>query len=345
MTVPKLTVITATYNDELYIREAVESILNQTFADFEYFIVDDGSTDNTFIILTSIHDKRIKLIRNESKTGPAAARNLALTKAKGEFIAIMDGDDISQPDRFKIQMDYFKNHPNVDYLGTGVRIVTKEGNKYLRDEIKPLSNGAICWMMLHKSPIVHATSIVRKELIETVGYYDESLKRGEDIDLMRKISKIGRLANVPNILYTYRVRGGIEQSQIFSFGKPFLQHIHTTYMEDLLGYAFNKEILNFLWSMRYPLQDKLSECGDDHLLFDAVTALFFLYNAFQSRYELTPDDQKYIHEDLLIWTSKIASKSKNYSKLIDIFLRSENLTNLSPSSTLIKAWVKSIISM
>jgi len=341
MMTPILSVITATHNDGLYIQEAINSILEQTFSDFEYLIVDDASTDATLSILTRFKDKRLSIIHNDQKMGPGAARNRALEEATGEYVAVMDGDDISHPERFQMQMDYLVTHPNIIYLGTGVRMISKEDGQFIRDEIKPLTDGAARWTLLHKSPIFHPTSIGRRDLINKAGNYAEDLPRCQDVDLMRRISSSGELGNMPDILYTYRTRTGSAQNKVVEFGKPYVQRVHSTYISGLLEGRFDPDIIKFLWSVRYPIHNDFPSHNHDDIIVSAISALFALYHEFLKGYNLSAEEKAFIQKDLLIWISKVASKSENYTMLLDNLLKPENLTNLRRSNSLIKASLKS----
>src|SRR5690625_6791695 len=122
----KISVIMPAYNEERYIAESIQSILNQTFQDFELIIVDDGSTDKTFEIASSFNDPRVKLYKQQN-SGPAAARNKALSLAKGKYIALQDADDRSKPERLEKQYDFLEN--NLDYIavGTDADYIDKDG--------------------------------------------------------------------------------------------------------------------------------------------------------------------------------------------------------------------------
>ena len=119
-----VSIITAVYNDEKFIKKSVESILNQSFSEFEYIIVDDGSTDNTLDILKEIEkvDKRV-IVLTQKNQGAAAARNLAIHSAKGKYVAIQDSDDLSSPDRIKTQVDQLlksNNNNVISFTGFGI---------------------------------------------------------------------------------------------------------------------------------------------------------------------------------------------------------------------------------
>src|SRR3989338_10709157 len=135
----KISVIMSVYNGMPYLPEAVKSILNQTYKNFEFIIIDDASTDQSTKYLRFLKDKRIKLIKNSKNLGLAASLNKALKFAKGEYIARMDADDISLPKRFEKQVKFFKKHPSVDICGTWVNLIDDVG-KIIGEKKYPISD-------------------------------------------------------------------------------------------------------------------------------------------------------------------------------------------------------------
>ena len=113
MTQPKVTILMPAYNASLYIKESIESMLNQSFSDFELLIINDGSKDNTSEVVKSIVDERIRLVENEQNLGLANTLNKGMKLAKGEYLARMDADDLSTPNRLQTQVDYLDSHPDV----------------------------------------------------------------------------------------------------------------------------------------------------------------------------------------------------------------------------------------
>lgn len=198
----KVSVLMPVYNVQDHVSEAVDSILNQTFKDFEFIIIDDASTDSTFEIINSYKDERIVLLKNETNIGLAASLNKGIKIAKGEYIARMDGDDISMPKRLEKQVDYLDKHPEVGVLGTYIKLFGSVStiNKYFLKDIE-------CKLqLLFGVPFAHPTVVFRKVIFTSSNlYYDESLHQyGEDYDLWFKLSKFTNFANLPSILLKYR---------------------------------------------------------------------------------------------------------------------------------------------
>ena len=198
---PKITVLMPVYNCELYIREAVDSILNQTFKDFEFLIIDDASSDETVMILKSYCDPRIQLIEKQINTGYTNSLNQGLKLAKGEFIARMDGDDISLPERFAKQVSLLDKNPEVIMCGTSYSIIG-ENEIFLLPE----SHQEIKVNLLKGNCIVHPSVMLRNNIIVANNIsYDQQTEPAEDYDLWIRLLLLGKLHNLQECLLRYRV--------------------------------------------------------------------------------------------------------------------------------------------
>jgi glycosyltransferase involved in cell wall biosynthesis len=202
---PKISVLLPVHNGECYIAEAVESILHQTYRDFELIVIDDGSVDLTAKIIRSFRDKRILHIKHERKLGIVASLNEGLELAKGEYIARMDADDISLPRRFELQLDYLREDPTVGVLGCRVIEINSSGN-VLREIHSPLLDSQIRWLMCFENPMRHPTVLTYSQLLRDLGGY-RNFRASEDYDLWQRMSEKTRLANLGNFLLLYRLHG------------------------------------------------------------------------------------------------------------------------------------------
>jgi len=196
---PMLSVIMPVYNCELYVKEAVESILNQTFTDFEFLIIDDKSTDKTVEIIKQFSDSRIQLIEKPVNTGYTNSLNYALKIAKGEYIARMDGDDISMSERFLEQLHVLKSDDKICVCATNFTLI--HSNKYIQ---YPENNDAIKIAMLSFNPIVHPSVMIRKSALNDLEY-DVSKEPAEDYDLWTKLIWLGNFYTIQKPLLRYRV--------------------------------------------------------------------------------------------------------------------------------------------
>jgi glycosyltransferase involved in cell wall biosynthesis len=185
----------------LYIREAVASILNQTYTDFEFLIIDDASTDDTVAIIKSIEDPRIKLIEKPKNTGYTTSLNYGLSIAQGKYIARMDADDISLPQRFEKQVTFLEKHPEVVVCGTGYSIIGTNTKKQF-----PEGHEDLKIELLKGTCFGHPTVMMRKQVLEAHALQYETTKEpAEDYDLWVKLLAYGKLHNLQDILLKYRV--------------------------------------------------------------------------------------------------------------------------------------------
>lgn len=202
---PHVTVLMSVYNGAKYLSEAIESILKQTYSDFEFLIVDDASTDCSIEIIKNYADPRIRLIANTQRKGLAANLNRGLELARGEYIARMDADDISMPQRLEKQVAFMKANPDLAASGTCALDMNEAGGDLaVRKVFHGRALGRWIWM---PSPFIHPTVIFRKRVIEKYGY-DSSLEPAEDYGLWLKLHCGGEtLDNLNEVLLRYRVHG------------------------------------------------------------------------------------------------------------------------------------------
>lgn len=197
---PKISVIMSVYNGERYLREAIDSILKQAFADFEFIIVNDGSTDGSLEIIQSYHDDRIRVINNEINIGLTKSLNKAIKQARGEYIARQDADDVSLPNRLEEQIKYFEKHPEVALLGTSVYEIDKQG-KVVRRVIAPAKPGG---NLLKGNQFTHGSIILKREAVDRLGGYNELFRYGQDYELWLRIAKHYEVRNLTQVLYKLR---------------------------------------------------------------------------------------------------------------------------------------------
>jgi|GEM_PF-417635 len=187
--VPTVSVIIATYNREKFIGAAVESVLKQTYKDFEVIIIDDGSNDSTKEIIESLKDSRIRYYYQDNK-GRSNARNKAIELAKGKYITFLDSDDLYLPEKLKIQVDYFEKHPDTYMIYTSAHCIDEVGN-YLIEKYEATTSGWLYKDIAFFVPltITLPTVMVRREVFDKAGNFDEVMYRFEDTDMWRRISK------------------------------------------------------------------------------------------------------------------------------------------------------------
>lgn len=203
---PLVSVLMPVYNAERYVAQAVESILSQTFENFEFVILDDGSKDASLKILKeyAAKDRRIHLISRENK-GVIRTRNELLAQATGELIAVMDADDAALPDRFTLQVDFLNANPNVVCVGGAHELIDEKG-RFLTQLLLPEHDNQIQKLALagHGS-ICNPCAMIRRTALIEIGGYDETLACAEDLDVWLKLGEVGALANLKDIILKYRL--------------------------------------------------------------------------------------------------------------------------------------------
>lgn len=197
------------YNGARDLREAIESILNQSFADFEFIIINDASNDNSPEIINeyAAKDNRIRVINNEFNLGLTKNLNRAIKESKGEYLARFDCDDISYPERFKMQAEFLDKNPNCALVGAWADIVDDNG-KIMRTVKYPTDSKDLKKVLISYNPFFHSLAMFRKSAIDAVGPYDESWRFAQDYELWLRIAEKYNIANIPQVLLGYRETTG-----------------------------------------------------------------------------------------------------------------------------------------
>lgn len=181
----------------------MESILNQSFKKFELLIICEPCTDDSIDIIKSYKDSRIIYIQNEKRLGFANSLNKGIELARGKYIARMDADDVSLPERLARQVDFLETHPEIGVLGTGFQIMDSYGNTSHAVQF-PTQDRVLRWCLCFFSPIVHPSVMMRREILELVGGYNPDMMYAEDYDLWRRLSCVTRLSNLQDMLLHLR---------------------------------------------------------------------------------------------------------------------------------------------
>jgi glycosyltransferase involved in cell wall biosynthesis len=206
---PQVTVLMSVYNGEKYLREAIDSILGQTFKDFEYLIIDDGSTDSSSDIIRSYTDSRIRLIRNEKNIGLTGSLNKGLKLAKGEYIARMDADDISLPERLEREVAIAGAHPEITVVTTGFANFVNSFREDNRDSVNKGGTDEIEWIgfedLLEGNKIFHGSVLFKRRDVLDIGGYDERLPKAQDYDLWLRVSRKVEIIKLKRILFLRRL--------------------------------------------------------------------------------------------------------------------------------------------
>lgn len=203
---PEISVIMPVYNVEKYISIAVQSILDQTFENFELIIIDDASTDKTYDIINQFSDKRIIKLQNKVNKGVANTLNEGLKIVRGEFVARMDGDDISKTDRFEKQLNFMKSNPELIISGTCMELISSDG-KFIKSQKKKSCNEKIkIKLFFGYTSLAHPSIIIRKQLLDLFCLrYDSAFRYAEDYDLYCRSTQYAPMGNLKEDLIQYRL--------------------------------------------------------------------------------------------------------------------------------------------
>jgi len=250
----------AVRDGEKYLRQAVDSVLQQTFSDFEFIIIDDYSIDSSTRIVEEYKDLRIRFIRNQSHLGLTKTLNLGLDIAKGEYIARLDADDVCLPNRFEDQVKFLNKHPQIGVLGTGISLIDDLGN-IIQDVHFPTNHNLIKWQLCFYNPIVHPSVMMRLTAVRQVGNYDPALIHSQDYDLWWRMSFISELANLYEIDMHLRQHPrqvtNVQRSEQFRFGLK----IDQKHLSALLGISISEDVIRNLWTNNYPAPEDAISAG------------------------------------------------------------------------------------
>ena len=206
---PKITVFIPAYNREQYIGDAIDSILAQTFTNYEILLIDDGSTDGTVGIMRSYADPRLRIIRNEKNLGIPKTRNKGIAHARGEYIAMLDSDDRAYPTRLEKQVAFMDRHPDFAQVGSWCRMMDSQGRPLKTTKRQPILPDDIDAQLLFRCSLSNRSIMARTALLREFGYRND-YPRCQDYDLHVKLAKKYKLGNLPECL----VYGRIHPEQI-----------------------------------------------------------------------------------------------------------------------------------
>ena len=300
-----ISVVLPVYNCELYIKEAVLSILNQSYTKFELIVVNDGSTDSTLEILNSFADERLKII-TQNNEGIVRALNKGLELCNGDYIARQDADDISYPDRLQKQLEFLEKNKEIYILGSWAEIINDKSE--LKGVLKHHTKvNELRFWSIFDTYFVHSTIMFRKEIIEYIGNYKGGKHIFEDFNLWSRILRFYKGTNLPCILLKYReLNTGISKST-----SNFKERIINQRIENLLFYNpnINLRILFLLSNYQFGLQ-KL------HSLKELKELKLTLLNINKVNFENDLNNINFINEILNSYTFFVLHKKKDFYRTI-----------------------------
>ena len=239
---PRVSVLMPAYNAEKYIGESIDSILGQTFDDFELIIVNDGSTDNTAEIVRKYarQDTRIKFIDNKKNAGVAKTRNQLLDAACGEYIAFQDSDDISRPYRLATQVKFLDSHPDISVLGAAMETFPEY------ETVSYIENPKLLDFYIANA-VSNAVVMFRKSDIDKYGFrYNEKYQTCEDYDFWVRVVRVLKIHNLRDVLINYRVL-----PQSLSHNNPKLDYFNKIIRDGIINNLTDNKIMQLLISQKY----------------------------------------------------------------------------------------------
>lgn len=296
------------YNGEKYLSEAIDSILNQTFTDFEFLIINDGSTDDSVKIIQSYEDTRIRLIHNETNLKLIATLNKGIEVARGEYIARMDADDISLPDRLAKQFDFLNANSKVGVLGCAVKLIDHSGSQ---DQIMrfPSAHGFLRWSLFFYCPIAHPSVMMRRVLVSDAGGYRSTMLHVEDYDLWWRLSQKTRLSNLQEVLLLLR------KHEYNTTKTHFDEHVQNTFrviqlmMWEFLNKEVSIELVRCIWNGR-------CETSDD--FYPLATLIYQLANASVNDNTLSAAEKQAICKDAVSRLSALINRRARYVNILAV---------------------------
>ena len=262
----RVSVLMPVYNGVAYLREALDSILRQTFSDFELVVINDGSTDRSADVIKSYVDHRVHYYENGQNIGLARSLNRGLSLTRGQYIARMDQDDISLPERLERQLAFMEAHPEVGVLGTACQHIDDSGRPGVTWP-NPAQHSLIRWHLCFACSMIHPTVMMRKHTIQELGGYGSEAIHGrekygaEDYDLWRRASRVTQLANLPEVLLYLRKHES-NVTRIYQAGnlENAIKISHLT-ISEFLGKDVPLEVVALLWRQDFQSADQVLQAA------------------------------------------------------------------------------------
>jgi len=334
MTIPKLSIIMLIYNGEKYIREAIDSVINQTFKDFELILINDGSLDHSLQVISTYTDNRIRIINLEENKGIPYCRNMGLNEARGEFLAWTDCDDVNHLTRFEKQIEFLQNNPDFGGCGTWISRF-KNNTTYFTSKAQSDPELIKASLLFTPAAIPNATVMLRMEDIRKYNItYNTQLPIGEDFDFIFKCSKVMKFTNIQESLYKYRdsensIMNNFNgfQEKSFDVNKIIYDQIlkefdlkltaddylsHYLICSDILYDTFDKYAACYLWMKHIKDVNTIKKIYQPEVLDKVLADRFFFISKKASKFGL---------KTLFYFVEK--------SKLNNWFLDKKNLAKLS----------------
>ena len=323
--IPKISVLMSVYNGSIYLKESVESVLNQTFTDFEFIIIDDYSTDNSWEILAKYarQDRRIKLIKNQKNLGLTKSLNLGLKEAKGEYIARQDADDISLPTRFEKQIACFNRHPEAVLVSCDLELIDSQGDpigKFQRACAPDLVN----WYLLFYNHLAgHSQVTFRRKTAIDLGGYCETRRYSQDYEFWCRLIKVGEIVILPEVLVRQRRHDESISSQKTEEQKAYSLGQVRDNLKQLTGEEFSIQQVEDLrgfwlgrwWGHFFPDGSKAEIL---HETLDKIAKAFAEQNSDANYAKISHHLEKLIKKQFLYWVGASLNRKESWLSRLTI---------------------------
>lgn len=301
MTSPRVSVIIPTFNSERYLGESLWSIITQDLSDFEVIVVDEaGSTDRTEEIVRHLDDPRIRYVRNAERLGLVRSLNEGVRISRGELIARMDADDVSEPERLRLQVELLDRRPDVGVVGSAIRLIDDE-SRSLKTRPYPLTPVASRWFMLFSPSVPHPGVMFRRSVFERLDGYSEEAVHCEDYELWARAQEITEVMNLPQPLLRYRIHHQSVSSRQQSAQAEASLNISCRLISETLGRPVDRDTVNGL-KHPYHITTKEQMASSARLLNE-------LFDVFSQKNEMAGDDHKAVCEEVAVLSSHLFARS------------------------------------
>lgn len=287
---PCVSIVMSAYNGAGFLRLSMESILAQTFQDFEFIVVDDASTDGSSEMLREFarRDPRVLPIRLRANEGCTRALNHGLARARGEYIARMDADDASLPERIARQVTFLDTHADIGVLGCAAQLVDAEGRcgtivRY------PSESGLLRWFLFFCNPLIHPTVVMRRAVLKKSGPYDPKMFCSQDYELYSRLCPITQFSNLPEpLLHLRKHDRNISVLHQEEQRRCWLR-VATFLMESALGHPVDKDLV---------AKVLLEQCDEPATKKAGAELVSELHDAFRSQVTLSASEREWVQRDV-----------------------------------------------
>ncbi len=310
MSNPLISIILPVYNGEKHLSECINSILSQTFTDFEFIIVDDASTDGTPNLLEKFaqSDNRIKIITHEKNSRQTVAANTACKHANGKYIARIDADDIALPNRLEEQFNFLENNLGIGVVGSWVDIIDNTSNVISSWNPQPLK-GCLSWSLLFGNIFAHSSVMFRLKIAEEVGFYQSP--EAEDFDLWSKMSRISGIGCVPKTIQQRRVWEGQLNLKV---PQETLECVYQI-MQKNINHTIGKSIsINKIKNVRKLIVGDSNQLNQEEII-DTKNIVIDLYKTYLKKFKLDKKEKRLIAKDVALKLFSLAKHQKQINSI------------------------------